>query len=46
MNVTPVVGIALAGLLLAEPIGLWEVLGTLLVLGGVALTTATPPRTT
>ncbi len=45
MNVTPVVGIALAGLLLAEPIGLWEVLGTLLVLGGVALTTATPPRT-
>ena len=44
MNVTPIVGIALASALLAEPIGIWEVLGTLLVLAGVALTTATPPR--
>jgi drug/metabolite transporter (DMT)-like permease len=44
MNVTPIVGIALASALLAEPIGVWEVLGTLLVLAGVALTTATPPR--
>lgn len=44
MNVTPVVGIAMASALLAEPVGLWEVLGTLLVLAGVALTTATPPR--
>jgi drug/metabolite transporter (DMT)-like permease len=44
MNVTPIVGIVLAGALLAEPIGVWEVLGTLLVLGGVALTTTAPPR--
>jgi drug/metabolite transporter (DMT)-like permease len=44
MNVTPIVGIVLASALLAEPIGIWEVLGTLLVLAGVALTTATPPR--
>lgn len=43
MNVTPIVGIALASALLAEPVGLWEVLGTLLVLAGVALTTAAPP---
>jgi drug/metabolite transporter (DMT)-like permease len=45
MNVTPIVGIVLASTLLAEPVGVWEVLGTLLVLAGVALTTATPPRT-
>jgi drug/metabolite transporter (DMT)-like permease len=45
MNLTPVVGIAMAAALLAEPIGIWEVLGTGLVLGGVALTTATRPRT-
>jgi drug/metabolite transporter (DMT)-like permease len=44
LNVTPIVGIVMASSLLAEPIGIWEVLGTLLVLGGVALTTATPPR--
>jgi drug/metabolite transporter (DMT)-like permease len=44
LNVTPIVGIVMASSLLAEPIGVWEVLGTLLVLGGVALTTATPPR--
>ena len=44
MNVTPIVGVVMATTLLAEPVGLWEILGTLLVLGGVALTTATPPR--
>jgi drug/metabolite transporter (DMT)-like permease len=46
MNVTPIVGVVLASTLLAEPVGVWEVLGILLVLGGVALTTATPPRAT
>jgi drug/metabolite transporter (DMT)-like permease len=46
MNVTPIVGVALAATLLAEPVGVWEILGTLLVLAGVALTTATPPRAT
>jgi drug/metabolite transporter (DMT)-like permease len=44
MNVTPIVGVAMATLLLAEPVGIWEVLGTLLVLAGVALTTTTPSR--
>jgi len=39
MNVTPIVGVALAAALLHEPIGIWEVVGTLLVLAGVALTT-------
>ena len=29
MNVTPIVGVVLAGTLLDEPIGIWEVLGTL-----------------
>jgi drug/metabolite transporter (DMT)-like permease len=43
MNVTPIVGIVLASTLLAEPVGIWEVLGTLLVLGGVAFTTRVPP---
>lgn len=46
MNITPIVGVVLATTLLAEPVGVWEVLGILLVLGGVALTTATPPRAT
>ena len=44
MNVTPIVGVALAATLLHEPVGIWEVLGTLLVLIGVALTTV--PATT
>jgi drug/metabolite transporter (DMT)-like permease len=44
MNVTPIVGVFLAGALLAEPIGVWEILGVLLVLGGVALTTSVQPR--
>ena len=44
MNVTPIVGVVLAGTLLDERIGIWEVLGTILVLGGVALTTGKPAR--
>ena len=46
MNVTPIVGVFLAGALLAEPVGVWEILGVLLVLGGVALTTSAQPRPT
>jgi drug/metabolite transporter (DMT)-like permease len=44
MNVTPIVGVVLAATLLREPVGLWEVLGTALVLGGVALTTVRATR--
>src|SRR6266850_1895794 len=44
MNVTPIVGVVLAATLLQEPVGIWEVLGTLLVLVGVALTTMAPAR--
>jgi drug/metabolite transporter (DMT)-like permease len=44
MNVTPIVGVLLAATLLAEPVGVWEVARTALVLGGVALTTGTAPR--
>jgi len=43
MNLTPLVGMGLAVMLLGEPIGLRQVAGVLLVLGGVALTTR-PPR--
>ena len=39
MNVTPLVGMALAAALLGEPIGPWQLAGVLLVLAGVALTT-------
>jgi drug/metabolite transporter (DMT)-like permease len=39
MNVTPLVGMALAAVLLGEPIGPWQIAGVLLVLAGVALTT-------
>jgi drug/metabolite transporter (DMT)-like permease len=39
MNLQPVVGLALAGALLGERIGLWQVAGGVLVLAGVALTT-------
>ena len=39
MNVTPIVGVVLAATLLREPVGVWDILGTVLVLGGVALTT-------
>jgi drug/metabolite transporter (DMT)-like permease len=38
MNLQPVVGIALAAALLAEPLTLWQVLGGSFVLAGVALT--------
>lgn len=38
MNVTPIVGVLMAARLIGEPIGLGEILGVLLVLGGVALT--------
>ena len=39
LNVTPLVGMALAAMLLSEPIGRWQIYGVLLVLAGVALTT-------
>ena len=39
MNVTPVVGIAAAALLVGEEIGPWQIGGAAMVLGGVALTT-------
>lgn len=39
MNVTPIVGIVLAAVLLGETIGPWQVAGAGLVLAGVALTT-------
>jgi drug/metabolite transporter (DMT)-like permease len=39
LNVTPIVGVVMATTLLAEPVGIWEIVGTLLVLAGVALTT-------
>lgn len=44
MNLQPVIGLALAAVLLAEAIGGWQIAGTLLVLGGVALTTRIKPR--
>lgn len=39
LNLQPLVGVALAGALLREPIGLWQILGTASVLAGVGLTT-------
>ena len=44
MNLQPVVGLALAALLLAEGISVWQIAGGLLVLGGVALTTGSRLR--
>ena len=44
MNLQPIVGIALAAALLREPIGLWQLLGTVCVLLGVGLTTARGER--
>ena len=45
MNVTPIVGIALAAAMLGEHIGVWQVGGAACVLAGVALTTrAAPPE--
>jgi drug/metabolite transporter (DMT)-like permease len=39
MNLQPVVGLVLAMGLLGEQLGVWELVGGALVLGGVALTT-------
>jgi drug/metabolite transporter (DMT)-like permease len=39
MNLQPVVGLALAALLLGESIGRWQIAGGVLVLAGVAFTT-------
>lgn len=39
MNVTPIVGLGMAALLVGEDIGRWQLAGAALVLGGVALTT-------
>jgi drug/metabolite transporter (DMT)-like permease len=39
MNVTPVVGIGMAGVLIGEEIGRWQIGGAVMVLAGVALTT-------
>lgn len=44
MNLQPVIGIALAAALLAEPITRWQLLGGVFVVGGVALTTRRAPR--
>lgn len=41
MNVQPVIGLALAGVLLREQLGLWQLAGGACVLAGVALTTRT-----
>lgn len=43
MNLQPVIGLALAALLLAESAGVWQLAGGVLVLGGVALTTGARP---
>jgi len=39
MNLQPLIGVALAAMLLDEPITVWQLMGGLFVLGGVALTT-------
>jgi drug/metabolite transporter (DMT)-like permease len=39
MNLQPLIGVALAAVLLSEPITIWQVAGGVLVLAGVALTT-------
>jgi drug/metabolite transporter (DMT)-like permease len=39
MNLQPVVGIVLAAVLLAEPLGRWQLVGGAFILAGVALTT-------
>jgi len=39
LNLQPIVGVALAGTLLRESIGLWQILGVASVLAGVGLTT-------
>ena len=39
MNLQPLIGVALAAMLLAEPITLWQIVGGMFVLAGVGLTT-------
>jgi drug/metabolite transporter (DMT)-like permease len=39
MNLQPLIGVALAAVLLAEPVTLWQLAGGVFVLGGVLLTT-------
>jgi drug/metabolite transporter (DMT)-like permease len=39
MNVTPIVGLGMAALLVGEDLGRWQLAGAAMVLGGVALTT-------
>ena len=39
LNVQPVIGLALAGLILREHIGFWQLAGGTCVLAGVAMTT-------
>jgi drug/metabolite transporter (DMT)-like permease len=41
MNLQPLIGVALAVMLLAEPISLWQVAGGIFVLSGVVLATQT-----
>lgn len=43
MNLQPLVGLALAAMLVGERIGPWHLLGCAVVLAGVALTTGVPP---
>jgi drug/metabolite transporter (DMT)-like permease len=44
MNLQPIIGLALAALLLSEGIGAWQLAGGVLVLAGVALTTGARPE--
>ena len=43
MNVQPVIGLVLAGLLLREEIGIWQLAGGACVVAGVLLTTQAGP---
>jgi drug/metabolite transporter (DMT)-like permease len=44
-NLQPVVGLALAAVVLAEGVGAWQIAGGILVLAGVGLTTGISLRT-
>jgi len=44
MNLQPVIGLALAAVLLSEAVGFWQLAGGALVLAGVGLTTGMAPR--
>jgi drug/metabolite transporter (DMT)-like permease len=46
LNLQPVVGVLLAWLLVGETVGLWQVIGGALVVGGVGLTTRAAPSAT